>query len=117
MRLEGWVAVIVSLRNNFFLTEGEKHCDESSHLTSRGHAHHGNSKYSPSFQLDRDLIASLDGSLHIVALRLEYPTALFISGAQLVSPADTSLRCNPVWKFLDDNIGAIEFSNLLKRVH
>src|SRR5262249_46352368 len=86
MRLEGWVAVIVSLRNNFLLTEGEKHCDESSHLTSRGHAHHGNGKYSPPFQLDRDLIASLDGSLHIVALRLEYPTALFISGAQLVGP-------------------------------
>jgi hypothetical protein len=99
LRFEWGIAVVISLRNNLAIAEGEKHRDECFHLAPRGQIHHGNREDSGPLQLDGHLIACFDNPLHRVGLRPKELLPFLIGGAQVAGAADATLRGNPVWKF------------------
>ena len=90
------VAVIISLRNNFPMAEGEKHRDERLHLAVRRKAHHGNGEDADPFQFNGQLIARFDNPPHRVALRPKKLTTFFIRGAQVRAATDAAFGCDAI---------------------
>src|SRR5215469_12601100 len=104
-RLERWIAIVVSLRDDLALAKREKHRDVSFHFVSGRQVHHRNGENSGPFKFHGHFVAVLDHALDLVFLRLQNPAALFIGGAQLRRAANTTVGRDAVRKLLKDDIG------------
>src|SRR6266446_10636011 len=108
--IKGRVTVVISLRDDFAVAEGEKHRDEGSHFTAGGQVHYRDGENSGPFHLGD----GFEDAMLCVDLRLKNFAALLIGGTELGGAANASLRRNAVREFLNHNIGSVELGDVFK---